>query len=137
MKVTINGETFDYDGTKAPMSEALAIEKVYKRNYAQWQTDLQAGSAEAMCVLAWIIWRRDGRNVPYEDITEGRADFDLMEMLGSIAESVLAEEEAAEQAEPDPTSPGSAGPAGTPGTGTGTRGSSRSGSGSGRGKSKN
>lgn len=135
MKVTIAGEAFDYDGTKAPMSEALAIEKVYKRRYAQWQEDLAAGSAEAMCVLAWLIWRRDGRNVPYEDIIEGRADFDLLEMLTSISESAEAEARAAAEAEPDPTSPGSPALAGTHTTGTGTSGSSPSGSRSGRGKS--
>lgn len=105
MKVVINGEAFDWDGSKAPMSEALAIERVYKRRYAQWQEDLGAGSAEAMCVLAWLIWRRDGREVPYEDIIGGTVDFDLMEMLGSLAES--AEAQAREQAEPDPTIPGS------------------------------
>lgn len=133
MKVTINGETFDYDSTKAPMSEALAIEDAYKRRYVEWQDDLQAGSARAMCVLAWIIWRRDGRDVPYDDIISGRVDFDLGEMIASILES--AAQAAAAEAEPDPTTPGSPAPAGTHTTGTGTSGSSPKGSGSARGKS--
>ena len=60
MKVVIAGMAYEYDGSKAPMSEALAIEHVYKRRYAEWQSDLAAGSARAMCVLAWIILRRDG-----------------------------------------------------------------------------
>jgi len=115
-KIVIAGETFDYDGQKQPMSEALAIEEVYGARYAQWQDDLWAGSAKAMCVLAWIIWRRDGRDVPFEDIIDGNVDFDLGEMLQSIikaAEDAAAEAKAAEA---DPTA-GSA-PAGTPGTGT-------------------
>ena len=127
MKIVLAGETYDYDGTKAPMSEALAIERVYERRYAEWQSDLAAGSAKAMCVLAWLIWRRDGREVPFEDILDGKADFDLAEMLESMAE---AQEVAAA---PDPT--GTPDPAGTPGTGTSTSASSPSGSGSGRGKS--
>ena len=127
MKIVLGGETFEYDGSKAPMSEALAIERVYERRYAEWQSDLAAGSAKAMCVLAWLIWRRDGREVPFEDIIDGKADFDLVEMLESMAESAAAE------AAPDPT--GTPDPAGTPGTGTSTSASSRSGSGSGRGKS--
>jgi hypothetical protein len=114
MKIVINGESFDYDGTKSPMSEALAIEKVYERRYAEWQTDLAAGSAKAICVLAWLIWRRDGRDVPFEDILDGKADFDLAEMLESMA--AAAEAEAAAAA--DPTGPPD--PAGTPGTGTST-----------------
>ncbi len=138
IKVTINGESFDYDPSKQPMSEALAIEHVYKRRYAEWQEDLTAGSAKAICVLAWLIWRRDGRDVPFEDILSGTADFDLAEMMTSMAEAAAAEAKAAEAeaAEPDPTSPGLPGPAGTATTGTVTSGSSRSTSGSGRGKSR-
>jgi len=127
VKIVLGGETFEYDGSKAPMSEALAIERVYERRYAEWQSDLAAGSAKAMCVLAWLIWRRDGRDVPFGDILDGKADFDLVEMLESMAEA----QEAA--AAPDPT--GTPDPAGTPGTGTSTSASSPSGSGSGRGKS--
>ena len=132
MKIVLSGETFEYDGTKAPMSEALAIEHVYKRRYAEWQSDLAAGSARAMCVMAWVIWRRDGRDVPFEDIIEGRVDFDLMEMLGSMAEAAEAEKTAAAPAA-DPTP--SPDPAGTAGTGTGTSPSSPRSSGSGPGKS--
>jgi len=134
VKVILGGESFDYDNTRKPMSEALAIEHVYKRRYAEWEQDLTAGSAKAICVLAWLIWRRDGRDVPFEDILDGKADFDLAEMMQSMAESAAAEAEAAEAA--DPTTPGSASdPAGTATTATGTSGSSRSASGSGRGKS--
>ena len=129
MKIVLGGETFEYDGSKAPMSEALAIEAVYERRYAEWQADLAAGSAKAMCVLAWLIWRRDGRDVPFDDILDGKADFDLMEMLESMAESAEAEKVAGA----DPTPPSD--PAGTPGTGTSTSASSPSGSGSPRGRS--
>ncbi len=129
IKIILAGESFDYDGTKTPMSEALAIERVYERRYAEWQSDLAAGSAKAMCVLAWLIWRRDGREVPFEDILDGKADFDLVEMLESMAEAAEAEKAAAA----DPTVPSA--PAGIRTTGTSTSASSRSGSGSGRGKS--
>ena len=128
-KVIINGEAFDFDGQKQPMSEALAIEHVYQRRYAEWQSDLQAGSAKAFCVLAWIIWRRDGRDIPFGDIIDGKVDFDLTEMLDSMIESTAAEAEAAK----DPTEPPD--PAGTDGTGTSTPGRSRSTSTSARGKS--
>lgn len=100
-KVIINGETFDYEGKKMPMQDALAIERVYKRRYAEWETELMSGSAEAFCVLAWLIWRRDGRDVAYEDIISGKADFDLLEMVTSLSESAEAEAEAQ-----DPTTPG-------------------------------
>ena len=111
-KIVIDGETFDYDGQKQPMSEALAIEEVYGRRYAEWQQDLGGGSAKAYCVLAWLIWRREGRDVPFADITGGKVDFDLGEMLKSIFDVP----EAAAGA--DPTEPPD--PAGTDGTGTAT-----------------
>ena len=133
-KIIIDGETFDYDGQKQPVSEALAIEEVYGARYAQWQDDLWAGSAKAMCALAWIIWRREGRDVPFADIINGKVDFDLGEMLRSIIDA--AEDAAAEAkaAEADPTE--GSDPAGTDGIATGISASSRSGSGSGRGRSK-
>ena len=115
MKVTIAGETFDYDGTRQPMSEALKVEELYGKNYAQWQADLQSGSARAMCVLAWLIWHRDGRDIPFAGILDGKPDFDLGEMLQSIVESAEAEAKAAAA---DPTA--GPDPAGTPSTATGT-----------------
>jgi len=33
IKIVINGETFEYDGEKQPVHEALWIEHVYKRRY--------------------------------------------------------------------------------------------------------
>src|SRR4249920_3785944 len=106
------------------MSEALKVEELYGKNYAQWQDDLQGGSARAMCVLAWLIWRRDGRDVPFEDITSGKADFDLGEMLNSIIESGEAAAAEAKAAEADPTAEPD--PAGTRSTRRNTKGSSAS-----------
>ena len=114
------------------MSEALWVEHVYKRRYAEWQEDLGAGSAKAMCVLACLIWRRDGRDVPLQDLLDGTVDFDLMEMLTSMAEAAEAEKSETGAAA-DPTPPSA--PAGTPSTGTGTSRSSPASSTSARGKS--
>jgi len=123
MKVVLGGEPFDYDGGRMPMSDALWIEHVYKRRYAEWEADLNAGSAKALAMLACLIWRRDGRDVPLQDLLDGKTDFDLAEMIGSMAESLA---EAAAQAEDDTAVPTPAGPApaGTPTTGTGTSASS-------------
>jgi hypothetical protein len=133
VKIVINGESFDYDSERRPMSEALAIEDAYKRRYVEWQADLIAGSARAMCVLVWLIWRRDGRDVPYEHIIDGTVDLDVEELMQSIVES----SQAAAEAAPDPTTPGATpDPDGTPGTVTATSGASPSTSTSARGKSK-
>lgn len=122
------------------MSEALWIEHVYKRRYAEWQDDLAAGSAKAMCMLACLIWRRDGRDVStaYADLLDGKTDFDLQEMIQSMTESVEAARKEAEaeagQDSANPTPAGSA-PDGTRSTATAISPSSPASSTSGRSKS--
>lgn len=129
MKITINGETFDYEQVR-PMSEAVAIERAWGRRYAEWETELTAGSAEAAAVLAWVIWRREGRDVPLEDILTGKTDFDYLEMLRSITTAT------AEAAAADPPGAGTGtAPDGTDTTPSGTPPSSRKSSGSGHGRS--
>ena len=121
MRLVINGETFDFDNTRRPMSEALAIEKEWNRRYAEWEAELTAGSAEAMAVLVWVVYRREGRDVPLADILSGKVDFDYNELLRSLNTA------AAEDEEEDPTS-GAAPrtvPDGTAMTPSGTRASSR------------
>ena len=138
MKVVINGEAFDYDEAKRPLSEALAIEKAWGRRYAEWEQELMAGSAEATAVFAWTVWRRDGRDVKLEDILSGEVDFDYAEVMNSLTEAGIEKAKAAEAAQADPTS--GAGPLterdGTGTTSAVTQGRSASSSASGRGKSK-
>ena len=93
-KVTINGEVFDFDTTRRPMSEALAIENGLHCTYAQWETDIQAGSARAMCGFIWLVWRRDGRDVKLADILAGDVEIDMTDL--NIE---------ADEGEADPTNP--------------------------------
>jgi hypothetical protein len=121
IKVTVNGEVFAWDPSRKPMSEALAIEHALKCNYAQWETDLEAGSARAICGFIWLVWRRDGRDIPLDDILSGKIDIDLNDF------SVEADE-----GEADPTA---LIPAASNGTGGNTPASSPRSSGSARGRS--
>lgn len=75
-KVTINDEVFDFDVSRRPMSEALAIENGLHCTYAKWEADMEAGSARAMCGFIWLVWRRDGRDVKLEDILSGEIEID-------------------------------------------------------------
>lgn len=106
MKVVLAGETFEFDDSKRAMSEALAIEGLYKHKYIQWQQDLAVGELEAWCMYAWLVWRRDGRNVDYDDIKSGEVDFDLEEFAGSIVAGRKKDEP---ESEPDPTEPSATG----------------------------
>ena len=128
-KININGEIFDYDLDHRPMSEALALERAAGMRYAEWESELGAGSMKAMAALVWLVWRRDGRDVPLDDILSGEAEVDLMPLLDSL-QALVPEEQ-------DPTAPGpvASGPDGTPTTGTATSPSSPVSSASARGKS--
>jgi hypothetical protein len=93
-------------------------------------------------MLACLIWRRDGRDADaaWQAVLAGEIDFDLNEMLASMAkaaEDAQKEAEAAAAAEKDAVSPTPAGsaPAGSATTGSGTPESSPSTSGSARSKS--
>src|SRR5882762_8749066 len=79
-KVTINGEKFDFDISRKPMSEALALEEGLKCTYAKWEADMKAGSARAMCGFIWLVWRRDGRDVKLADMLSGAVDFDVADL---------------------------------------------------------
>ena len=76
-KVTINGEVFEYDFTRQPLEEMLALEKALKTTYGQWTTDRQAGSARALAGLIWLVWRRNGREVDFADVESGKVPLDL------------------------------------------------------------
>ena len=76
-KVTINGEVFAWDNSRKPMSEALALENGLKCRYVDWETDLQAGSARALAGFVWLVWKRNGRDVPLDDILSGAVEIDL------------------------------------------------------------
>ena len=93
-KVTIAGEVYEYDFTRQPLAEMLALEKALGTTYGQWSSDRQAGSARALAGLIWLVWRRNGREVDFADIESGKVPLDLADF--SI-------EDAGE--DPGPTSP--------------------------------
>lgn len=125
MKISIDGEVYDYDLAHVPMSDALAIEREWKHRYAEWETEFYAGSAEAACVFAWLLWRNNGRDVPLQDILDGKVDFDYSEVLRSIIDAAMAARAEEEEAKADPTPAASAAPDGTATTPASTRGRSR------------
>lgn len=121
-KITINGETFEYDRARTPLSEAIMVEKDLGCRYEQWQQDMQAGSARALAEFIRIVWLRNGRDIPLADIESGAVEVDLSSL--NIED---------DEVEEDPKS--SSVPDGTPGTGDGTSPTSRKSSTSAPGKS--
>jgi hypothetical protein len=90
-KVTIDGQVFDYDPTRMMNTEAIALQKVTGMRMREWTKSLTEGDAFALTGLVWLLWRRAGREVAFDEV-----EFDI----GSIS---LEEDEPATVAEPGPT----------------------------------
>ena len=72
MKMTIDGQAFDYDPTRLMNTEAMALQKVTGMSVPEWSKALQSGDAYAMTGLVWLLWRRNGREVAFDEV-----EFDL------------------------------------------------------------
>jgi hypothetical protein len=115
LKVTIKGEVFTFDGERYPVSEAIELEEKLGMPFGQWRAALGAGSVKALAGFVWLVLRRNGQPVPWQDIVTGA--YELSDADVDI------EQEGGE----DPTDPPS------PGDGSSTSGPSPSDSGSGPG----
>jgi hypothetical protein len=85
-KVTVNGEVFAYDGRQRLLSEAIEIEDAYGKPFGQWEMDLASGSARALALFVWDVWRRNGRDVPVENILDGTVEIDSRVLVEADAE---------------------------------------------------
>jgi len=89
-KVTIDGQVFDYDPTRMLNTEAIALQKVTGMRMQEWTTALTEGDAFALTGLVWLLFRRDGRDVAFDQV-----EFDM----GSI----VVEDDTPAEGEADPT----------------------------------
>jgi hypothetical protein len=72
LKVTIKGEVYPFDNDSYPLAEAIELEEKLGMTFAEWNLNFYRGSAKAKGGLAWLVLKRDGQNVPCEDILSGK-----------------------------------------------------------------
>lgn len=72
MKISIDGESFEYDANKLLNTEAIALQKVTGMRPPAFGEALQEGDAIAITGLVWLMWRRIGKVMAFEDV-----EFDL------------------------------------------------------------
>jgi hypothetical protein len=89
-KVTIDGQAYDYDPNRMLNTEAIALQKVTGMKMQEWTTALTEGDAFALTGLVWLLWRRNGREVAFDEV-----EFDIGQL------DLTADDED----EPDPTPP--------------------------------
>ena len=76
VKVTINGETFSFDPDRYPMAEAIELEEKLGMPFHQYKVGLARGSAKALAGLVWLVLKRNGKDVPLDDILSGAYELD-------------------------------------------------------------
>lgn len=130
-KVTINGEVFNWDTSLAPLSEALAVERLSGQRFDDWQADMRKGSVHALSIFIWLVWKRNGRDVDYAALERGEIEVDMnLYKLEPDEGDARADEDA-----DGPQGPTGSGPEATSTTGAATSPRSAS-SASARGRSK-
>ncbi|MBO0813569.1 MAG: hypothetical protein J2P30_00210 [Actinobacteria bacterium] len=115
----IDGEYYEYDDSKAPLHEAMLVEKELGIRYAQYLEDLVAGSATASAMRIRLVLLRNGKDVPLADFESGEFPVDILETKWDDDE-----QDGAREPETDPKE--SQDQDGIPGTGTGSSESSPS-----------
>lgn len=91
MKITVEGQVYDFDPARMLNTEAIALQKVTGWRIKEWSDGLAQGDAVAMTALVWLIFRRNGQETRFDDV-----EFDM----GSLS----IEDDEAEPV-PDPTPP--------------------------------
>lgn len=72
MKITIEGQVFEYDPNRMLNTEAIALQKVTGMKMADWAKALAEGDVFAVTGLVWLMYRREGRDVRFDEV-----EFDL------------------------------------------------------------
>lgn len=78
-KVTVDGEVFDYDATRLLNTEAIALQKVTGMKTQEWMTALTEGDAYALTGLVWLLYRRAGREVSFDEVEFDIGSLDLQD----------------------------------------------------------
>lgn len=78
-KVTIDGQVFDYDPSRMLNTEAIALQKVTGMRMQEWGAALAEGDAFAMTGLVWLLYRRNGREVPFDEVEFDIGSLDIQD----------------------------------------------------------
>ncbi len=68
MKITVDGQQYEFDQDRFMLSEARAIEKVCGVTFKEWGDLLSGGSMEALAALVWIVQKRENPELRFSDV---------------------------------------------------------------------
>lgn len=73
MKISVDGNTYEYDPGKLMLSEARLLQGATGQTLRQWQNGLNALDADSVAALVWLLRRRAGE----PDLAFADVEFDL------------------------------------------------------------
>ena len=76
MKLTIDGEVFEFDASRMTNVEGMAIEKATGLLYAEWAEALSKGSMMAQTALVWVIKKRQEPTLRFDDVVFTTVEID-------------------------------------------------------------
>lgn len=77
MKISVDGEQYEFDPEKMLNTEAIAIERATGQTFQQWSKSAQAGSIEAVTALVWIVRKRQQPDLRFKDVEFVLASVDI------------------------------------------------------------
>lgn len=72
MKVTVDGQVYDYDANRLMVREAMELQQRTGMNLSRWQVGLQEGDPQAILGLVYLVKQRAGEKPVWDEV-----DFDL------------------------------------------------------------
>lgn len=76
-RISIAGESTDFDIDHLPLHEGIALQKATGWRMKELSEAAAAGDLVAIAAIAWLALKRMGKNVSFEDITDGTYPIDV------------------------------------------------------------
>jgi hypothetical protein len=89
VKLTIDGEVYDFDMTRITNVEGMAIEKVTGKTYVEWAEAMQAGSMLAVTALVWIVRKRQEPTLQFEQVEFSQISMEDEEAVSPLEDPVF------------------------------------------------
>jgi hypothetical protein len=103
LKIGWEGRTWEIDTAEVTLKQAMVIQARMGTSINGWAKALLEADGDkwltAMECLYWLMLAQDGQQVPVADL-----DFPVLKYANAFADAQLSKDEAAPDAEPDPTS---------------------------------
>lgn len=80
MKLSVDGQVYDFDQDTLMASEAWAVQEATGLNMKRWQKSLAEMDTPALIALVWLLRRRNGeRDLAFADVDFNLASLEVLD----------------------------------------------------------